>query len=155
MSPLPTNTKVCQWFPQLASSLDRRSAKRFVLLLVGAVLARGRRSVTSWIRAAGLSTRFRSCYIAIAAAGKTVDKISTQLLRTVITPLVKHSQRLTLALDDTPAQRYGSHIQGAGIHHNPTPGPAGSHQSYGHVLVVLELLITPKAWGVIALPLLA
>ena len=68
-------------------------------------VARGRRTVTSWIRAAGLSTQFRSCYIAVAAAGKTVDKISTQLLRTVITPLVKHSQRLTLALDDTPTQR--------------------------------------------------
>lgn len=155
MSSLPTNTKVCQWFPQLASSLDRRSAKRLVLLFVGAVLARGRRTVTSWIRAAGLSTQFRSCYIAVAAAGKTADKISTQLLKTVITPLVKHSQRLTLALDDTPTQRYGSHIQGAGIHHNPTPGPAGSPHVYGHVFVVLGLLVKHKAWGVIALPLLA
>jgi hypothetical protein len=45
----------CQWFARLASVLDRRSAPRLALLFLGAVLARGRRTVTSWIRAAGLS----------------------------------------------------------------------------------------------------
>jgi hypothetical protein len=64
-------------------------------------------------------------------------------------------ERLTLALDDTPTQRYGLHVQGAGVHHNPTPGPAGSPHVYGHVFVVLALLVAHPAWGVIALPLLA
>jgi hypothetical protein len=62
---------------------------------------------------------------------------------------------LTLALDDTPTERYGPHVQGAGVHHNPTPGPAGSPYVYGHVFVVLGLLVTHQGWGVIALPLLA
>ena len=154
MTSLQTDTRICQWFPRLASALDRRSAPRLVLLFLGAVL-RGRRTVTSWIRAAGLSTQFRSCYIAVAAAGKKADKIAAQLLITVIKPLVKQSQRLTLALDDTPTQRYGPHVQGAGIHHNPTPGPAGSPHVYGHVFVVLGILVKHKAWGVVALPLLA
>ena len=52
----------CQWFARLAAVLDRRSAPRLALLFLGAVLARGRRTVTSWIRAAGLSDRYRSCY---------------------------------------------------------------------------------------------
>src|ERR1019366_8391160 len=47
------------------------------------------------------------------------------------------------------------HVQGAGIHHNPTPGPAGATHVYGHVFVVLGLRATHKAWGTIALPLLA
>src|SRR5262249_27852798 len=42
-----------------------------------------------------------------------------------------------------------------GIHHNPTPGPAGSPYVYGHIWVVLGLLAVHPAWGVIALPLLA
>jgi hypothetical protein len=46
-------------------------------------------------------------------------------------------------------------VQGAGIHHNPTPGPAGSSYIYGHVFVVIGLLVTHRAWGVTALPLLA
>lgn len=41
------------------------------------------------------------------------------------------------------------------MHHNPTPGPAGSPYVYGHVFVVLGLLAAHPAWGVIALPLLA
>jgi hypothetical protein len=63
--------------------------------------------------------------------------------------------RLTFALDDTPTERYGRHVQGAGVHHNPCPGPAGSPFVYGHVWVVLGLLAAHPAWGDIALPLLA
>jgi DDE superfamily endonuclease len=62
---------------------------------------------------------------------------------------------LIFALDDTPTERSGPHVQGAGVHHNPTPGPAGSPYVYGHVFVVLGLLVAHPAWGVIALPLLA
>jgi hypothetical protein len=50
--PLPA---LCQWFSRLASALDRRTASRFASLFLGAVLARGRRTVTTWMRAAGLS----------------------------------------------------------------------------------------------------
>ena len=58
-------------------------------------------------------------------------------------------------MDDTPTERYGRYVQGAGVHHNPTPGPAGGPFVYGHVWVVLGLLAAHPAWGVIALPLLA
>ena len=150
--PLPVP---CQWFSQLAAALDRRSAPRLALLLLGAVLARGRRTVTSWIRAAKLSDRFQSCYTAVAAAGKRSDRIARRLLTEVVTPLTGGAERLTLALDDTPTKRYGPHVQGAGVHHNPAPGPSGSPYVYGHVFVVLAILATHPAWGVIALPLLA
>lgn len=145
----------CQWFVSLASSLDRRSAAVLASLLVGAVLAGGRRTVTTWIRAAGLSERFRSCDIAVAAAGKRAERIATRLLLEVVVPLATGSGRLTLALDDTPTRRYGPYVQAAGIHHNPTPGPAGSPHVYGHVFVVLALLVEHSRWGVIALPLLS
>ncbi len=150
LSPAP-----CQWFARLASVLDRRSAPRLALLLLGAVLARGRRTVTSWIRAAKLSDQFRSCYTAVAAAGKKADRIAAHLVTEAIKPLVAGADRLTLALDDTPTTRYGPHVQGAGVHHNPTPGPAGSPYLYGHVFVVLGLLVAHPSWGTIALPLLA
>src|SRR6059058_4363811 len=150
--PLPAP---CQWFSWLAAALDRRSAPRLALLFLGAVLARGRRTVTSWIRAAKLSDQFRPCYTAVAAAGKGADRIARRLLTEVVRPLLKGATRLTLALDDTPTRRYGPHVQGAGVHHNPTPGPAGSAYVYGHVFVVLGLLVTHKAWGTIALPLLS
>jgi hypothetical protein len=110
----------CQWFSRLASALDRRSAPRLALLFLGTVLARGRRTVTSWIRAVGLSDQFRPCYTAVAAAGKKAETIAMYLVLTVVKPLLSGVERLTLALDDTPTQRYGPHVQGAGVHHNPT-----------------------------------
>ncbi len=145
----------CQWFAHLASALDRRSAPRLALLFLGALLARGRRTVTSWIRAAGLSDQFRPCYTAVAAAGKKAENIAASLVLTVVKPLLGGVERLTLAIDDTPTPRYGPQVQGAGIHHNPTPGPAGSPHVYGHVFVVLGLLLKHKAWDTIALPLLS
>jgi hypothetical protein len=91
----------------------------------------------------------------VAAAGKRTQRIATALLLELIKPLVANAPRLVLALDDTPTKRYGPHVQGAGVHHNPTPGPAGSPFVYGHVRVVLGLLVAHPTWGVIALPLLA
>jgi hypothetical protein len=145
----------CQWFSWLAAALDRRSSPRLALLFLGAVLARGRRTVTAWIRAAKLSDQYQSCYIAVAAAGKRADRIARRLLTDVVAPLVAADGRLTLALDDTPTKRYGPHVQGAGIHHNPAPGPAGSPHVYGHVFVVLALLAVHPSWGTVALPLLS
>jgi hypothetical protein len=146
---------VGHWFSILASVLDPRSGPRLARLLVGALLARGRRTVTCWIRAAGLSSEFRSCYTAVAAAGRKTERVATQLLYEVLRPFLTDMSRLVFALDDTPTPRYGPHVQGAGIHHNPTPGPAGGPFVYGHVWVVLGLLATHPAWGVVALPLLA
>ena len=150
--PLPPS---CHWFSRLASALDPRSAPRLAWLFVGAILARGRRTVTSWIRAAGLSREYRRCYTVVSAAGKRADLIAARLAHEVVKPLVAGAGRLVFALDDTPTERYGPHVQGAGIHHNPTPGPARRPFVYGHVWVVLGLLAGHPLWGAIALPLLA
>src|SRR5206468_11042724 len=108
-----------------------------------------------WIRAAGLSAEFRPCYTTVSAVGKRTDLMAAHLAYEAVKSLVAGTERLTFALDDAPTERYGRHVQGAGIHHNPTPGPAGSPHVYGHIGVVLGLLAVYPAWGVIALPLLA
>jgi hypothetical protein len=144
-----------QWFSTLAAALDARSAPRLARLFLGAILARGRRTVTSWIRAAGLSPEYRPCYTAVAAAGRNADGIAARLAHAVVKPLVAGADRLVFAIDDTPTERSGPCVQGAGVHHNPCPGPANSPYVYGHVWVVLGLLARHPAWGVIALPLLA
>ena len=59
----------CQWSSWLAAALDRSPAPRLALLFLGAVLARGRCTVTTWLRASRRSDRYQSCYIAVAAAG--------------------------------------------------------------------------------------
>ena len=147
--------RLCHWFSALASPLDARSAPRLACLFLGAILARGRRTVPSWIRGAGLGAEFRPCYTTVAAAGTRADRVAARLAHEVVKPLLAGLNRLVLALDDTPTERYGPHVQGAGVHHNPTPGPAGGPFVYGHVWVVLGLLVAHPLWGVTALPLLA
>jgi hypothetical protein len=64
-------------------------------------------------------------------------------------------QRVLLVLDDTPTRRYGPRVEGADVHHNPTPGPADQAFLYGHVWVTLSLAVRHSAWGALALPLRA
>jgi hypothetical protein len=52
--------------------------------------------------------------------------IAARLAHAVVKPLVADAARLAFALDDTPTERYGRHVQGAGVYHNPYPGPANS-----------------------------
>jgi hypothetical protein len=150
-----TDPTPCQWFSHLADLLDCRSAPRLIRIFLGAVLAVGRRTVTSWLRAAGITHDFRPAYTTIAAAGKHADCMAARLAHSALKSLAANTDRLTFALDDTPTQRYGPEVEGAGLHHNPTPGPAGAAHVYGHVWVVLGLLARHPAWGVVALPLLA
>jgi DDE superfamily endonuclease len=60
-----------------------------------------------------------------------------------------------VAIDDTPTPRYGPCVEGAGLHHNPTPGPAGEKFVYGHLWVLLAGLAKHPRWGTLALPLRA
>jgi DDE superfamily endonuclease len=145
------------WFAAVASVLDKRSAPRLARLLLGALLAKGRRTVTSWLRAAGITDEFRRAYHALFAAGRRCRSIATEVFRTVLRPLIglAPGERLLFAIDDTPTKRYGPCVQGAGTHHNPTPGPAGAKLLYGHVWVTLAWLAFHPHFGVLALPLWA
>ena len=62
--------------------------------------------------------------------------------------------RVLLVVDDTPTKRYGPQVQGAGIHHNPTPGPADQKFLYGHIWVTISLVLRHPLWQTIGLPLI-
>jgi hypothetical protein len=145
------------WFSQFVDVLDCRSAPRFLLLLCGALFARSRRTVTSWFRAAGITDAFRPAYCALWAVGRRATGLALRLLLFVVRPLMLRlpGHRLLFAIDDTPTARYGPWVQGAGVHHNPTPGPAGEKFVYGHVWVTLAWLAHHSLWYTLALPLRA
>src|SRR5260370_36075029 len=111
-------------FHRLARWLDRRTALRVPLLLLGILLATGRRTATSWFRAVGIGDDFRAAYHAIYAAGRRTERIAIDAWLVARSCLVRN-RRLVLAIGDTPTPRHGRQVQGVGLHHNPTPGPAG------------------------------
>jgi DDE superfamily endonuclease len=142
---------LASWFCQLAAWLDRRSAARLPGLLVGLLFADGRRTVTSWFRPAGITDDFRRGYATVWACGRRSEAMAYTVLKAV-EPLVV-GERLVVGIDDTPTPRWGPHVEGAGIHHNPNPGPAGEKFVYGHVWVTLAALVKHSQWGTRALPL--
>lgn len=141
-------------FSRFACWLDRRTASRLPLLLAGILLASGRRTATAWFRAAGITVEFRRAYTTIHAVGRAHHDLAWAAWQTV-QPCLSGAPRLRVALDDTPTPRYGPCVEGAGRHHNPTPGPAGEQFLYGHVWVTLALLAPHPAWATLALPLRA
>lgn len=141
------------WVQWLAAGLHGRSRWRFSLILLGMVFARGRRTVTTWLRAAGISGDFADYYYFLQPLGRKSKALAERLFLLLLTQLPV-GPRVLLAVDDSPTQRYGPQVQGAGIHHNPTPGPTGQQFLYGHIWVTIALVLRHPLWQTIGLPLL-
>ncbi len=109
---------------RLATALDPRSALRLPALLAGL----------------------------LGTCGRRADALAVRLLPTV-DPL-RGGDRLRLVFDDTPTARWGSYVEGAGLHPNPNPGPAGERFVCGHVWVTRAALAKHPDRGTLALPLL-
>lgn len=137
----------------LASLLDARHAELLEPLFFGALLAHGRRTATSWFRAGDCAAEFRRGYTLLGTLGRRhLDSFATVLfsrLRRTIAP----GRFWLFGIDDTPTQRYGPEVEGAGIHHNPTPGPTHQRHLYGHVWVTLNWIVRHPECHTLALPL--
>ena len=139
---------------QLQACLDRRIAFRLAIIIAGMFLADDRRTASAWFVATGVQDDWDRFYDCLISVGRTSEKLATVMLGLVVHKLAAGLvDRITLGMDDSPTSRYGKHVEGAGVHHNPTPGPADGEWLYGHNWVALAWLATHPAWGVIALPL--
>lgn len=141
------------WCDFLATPLDRRVRWRLPLLIVGMVFATGRRTVSAWLRAQGLHVDWQDFYYFVGIVGRHVWQIAERLVVLVIIRLPL-GDVVVVALDDSPTKRFGPHVQGAGIHHNPTPGPADQTFLYGHIWVTMALVVEHPLWGWMGLPIL-
>lgn len=142
-----------QWVEWLAAGLHGRSRWRLSLILLGMVFARGRRTVTSWLRAVGIQDDFSDYYYFLQPLGRKSKELAERLFTLLLVRLA-NEVRVLLAVDDSPTERYGPQVQGAGIHHNPTPGPADHQFLYGHIWVTISLVLRHPLWQTIGLPLL-
>ena len=140
----------------LGKVLDARLAFRLAILCSGMLLADDRRTVSSWLVAAGVLDDWDRFYDCLVSIGRVTGRVARMLLIMLVKKLRSgKGGRIVLGIDDSPTKRYGKHVEGAGVHHNPTPGTVGSEWLYGHNWVALAWLETHPIWGVIALPLLS
>ena len=138
----------------LQAVMDRRIAFRLAILISGMLLADGRRTASGWFVAGGVQEDWDRFYDCLIHVGWTSSKLAAAVLRLVVQKFAStQSDRILLGIDDSPTSRYGRQVEGAGVHHNPTPGPADGDWLYGHNWVCLAWLARHSMWGVIALPL--
>lgn len=137
----------------LQAVMDRRVAFRLTIIVAGMLLADDRRTASAWFVAAGVQDDWDRFYNCLISVGRTSEKLATAVLGQVVQKFAAGIDRITVGMDDSPTARFGRHVEGAGVHHNPTPGPADGEWLYGHNWVALAWLATHPLWGVIALPL--
>jgi hypothetical protein len=142
------------WIAALANLIDRRLRDAFLLVCCGLLVTRERRrTCTAWFRAGGISDEFQRGYRAVGATGRTAKAMGMSVLFDIAdSAAAAGSERIKLTLDDTPSQRYGPCVEGAGLHHNPTPGPSNQPFLYGHVFVTMAWAVEHPQWGTISLP---
>lgn len=140
----------------MQSLMHARIGFRLPIVMAGALLARVRRTASSWFRAAGVKEDWDRFYELLVSAGKIAKPLAFPLLKLIFNRFDPGPDGYwKLAVDDSPTKRFGRHVEGANIHHHPTPGPADSEWLYGQNWVCLAILRTHPLWGVIALPLLS
>jgi hypothetical protein len=149
----PNNWQI--WIAALGNVLHKRSAWRLSVIIIGIIFAKGRKTITSWFRAAGISQRYKAFYYFIGSVGRKTEIIATVLFEIMLSLIYKKQQRILMAIDDGPTKRYGPKVQGAGIHRNPTTTPDGAKFIYGHLWVTICAVVRHKLWATEGLPLLA
>ena len=141
---------------RMSGMLDRRIAFRLLIICAGMMFADDRRVAAAWFVSAGVQDDWDRFYDCLISIGKNSRQLALPLAITVLHKFARGSDRpIRVAIDDSPTKRYGKCVEGAGVHHHPTPGPADGEWLYGHNWVCLCLLATHPLWGVIALPLLS
>ena len=138
----------------LQAVMDPRIAFRLAIIVAGILLADDRRTASSWFVAAGVQDDWDRFYDCLISVGRISGKLATAVLGLVVRKFAPGlADHILMGMDDSPSTRFGKHVEGAGVHHNPTPGPADGDWLYGHNWVCLAWLATHPLWGVIALPL--
>jgi len=131
---------------RLAMMLPKKTQPFFISLLLGALLAIARRrTVTQWLMAAQISDDYRQAFYHIPNIGCKGDEIFSAMTKIIIEqlgPVIATAAKIRLVLDDSPTKRYGRKIEGAGYHHNPTPGRTNAKICFGHSWVVAVLVVT-------------
>ena len=91
------------WVALLAAGLHARNRWRLSVVLLGIIFARGRRTVTTWLRAVGIQHDFADYYYFLQPLGRKANELAERLLTVLLVRLV-HEERVLLAVDDSPTK---------------------------------------------------
>jgi hypothetical protein len=113
--------KMVQALAPFAPLFSKRVWQHAQLLLVGAILAPGRRTVSSALRAMGLNRfeRFHRYHRVLSRARWSSLEASRILLGLLLEAFVVGEGPLVVGLDETLERRYGKKISTRGVYRDP------------------------------------
>jgi hypothetical protein len=128
------------------------------VLLVGAILAPGRRTVSSALRAMGLGQqrRFHCYHRVLSRASWSSREASRVLLRSLVKAFVPEGP-LVVGIDETLERRYGKKIKAKGVYRDPVRSTHENFAKASGLRWVCVMLLVPVPWAgrVWALPFLS
>jgi len=131
--------------------------RRALVLLVGALLATGARTVTTALRAVGRAQHrdFGAYHRVLSRAVWSPREAARRLLSQLISRLVPEGP-LVFGIDDTIERRWGPKIKARGIYRDPVRSSQGHFVKASGLRWLSVMLLTPIPWAgrVWALPVL-
>jgi len=128
------------------------------VLLAGAILAPGRRTVSSALRAMGLGQqkRFHRYHRVLSRASWSSVEASRVLLRSLVKAFVPEGP-LVVGIDETLERRYGKKISAKGVYRDPVRSSHKNFVKASGLRWVCVMLLVPIPWAgrVWALPFLS
>jgi hypothetical protein len=154
-SPLPRH--LAERLAPLASLFTRPTWPHVLVLVAGALLAPGRRTVTAALRILGLdqASDFGTYHRLLNRARWSSRAVAGRLLPLLVAAFVPHGP-VVIGLDDTIERRWGAKIKARGIYRDPVRSSKGHFVKASGLRWLCAMLLAPVPFAgrVLALPVL-
>jgi hypothetical protein len=145
------------WLEPFAAALGRQTWRRGVVLVAGALLPPGRRTVASALRAAGLGNApgFANYHRVLSEGRWSGLVLGERLLALLVAAFAPHGLvaafaphgPVVVALDDTLERRWGRRIRARGIYRDPVRSSRGHFVKASGLRWLSLMLVVPVPWA--------
>jgi hypothetical protein len=151
--------KMVQALVPFAPLFSKRVWQHAQLLVVGVILAPGKRTVASALRAMGLDQekRFHRYHRVLSRSGWSSLKVSRVLLGLLVEAFVPEGAPLVVGVDETLERRYGKKIAARGVYRDPVRSTHETFVKSSGLRWVCAMLLVEIPWAsrIWALPFLS
>src|ERR671913_1201573 len=136
------------WLRPFAAVVGEAAWRRALILVAGALLAPGRRTVASALRAAGLGSApgFAGYHRVLSHARCGGLALAERLLALLVAAFAPEGP-VVLALDDTLERRWGRRIRARGIYRDPVRSSHGHFVKASGLRWLSLMLVVPIPWA--------
>ena len=136
-------------FAHFQPVFTRPSYAKVVVLLVGTLLARGRRTVTAALRAVGYQQhkQWAKYHHLLNRASWSSLTLSHILLQLLVTTFVATTEAIDLVIDETLERRWGRQISKRGHWHDSLASSKGQHVSSSGLRWLVLAVVVKLPWS--------